>query len=249
MSERAAVELRVCEMGRRLRRPVSQGRTHGHSEIEGGERKTDLSAPSAKSADFGRDDDADVSVALPDRRVDACEDQLDRLGQISLLLMTGTGKHLRRIRWWIAVMVAGLLLSGVTAFPLQVEVAWLHRMLASSALAEHVGLLAWIARVDAGLTATYAAYPFVAYGTDWLAFAHVAIAAAFLGPWMDPVRNKWVFMWGLLACAGVIPLALIAGPVRGIPLGWRMVDCSFGVVGCVPMLMCLREVRRLSQGN
>jgi len=35
-------------------------------------------------------------------------------------------------------------------------------------------------------------YPFIAYGTDWLAFAHFVIAIAFIGPWRDPVRNVWV---------------------------------------------------------
>ena len=48
--------------------------------------------------------------------------------------------------------------------------------------------------------------------------------------------------FGLIACAGVIPLALIAGPVRGIPVYWRLIDCSFGIVGCVPLLICRRAV-------
>jgi len=49
------------------------------------------------------------------------------------------------------------------------------------------------------------------------------------------VRNKWVITFGLIACAGVIPLALIAGQVRGIPFAWRLIDCSFGVVGGIPL--------------
>jgi hypothetical protein len=40
----------------------------------------------------------------------------------------------------------------------------------------------------------------------------------FIGPYLDPVRNKWVVTFGLIACAGVIPLALIADHIRGIPL-------------------------------
>jgi hypothetical protein len=51
----------------------------------------------------------------------------------------------------------------------------------------------------------------------------------------------------MIACAGVIPLALIAGAVRGIPWGWRMIDCSFGVFGVLPLLRCrwlIRQVER-----
>jgi hypothetical protein len=88
---------------------------------------------------------------------------------------------------------------------------------------------------------------FLAYGTDWLAFAHLVIAVAFIGPLRDPVRNKWVLTFGVIACAGVVPLALIAGCVRGIPFYWRLIDCSFGVFGVVPLLICLSYVRRLER--
>jgi hypothetical protein len=66
----------------------------------------------------------------------------------------------------------------------------------------------------------------------------LVIAIAFIGPYIDPVRNKWVITFGLIACGGVISLALIAGHVRGIPLGWRFIDCSFGIFGAVPLVLC-----------
>jgi hypothetical protein len=110
------------------------------------------------------------------------------------------------------------------------------------AIAQSTGLLQWIERVNDALRDTNALYPFLAYGTDWLAFAHLAIAVAFIGPYIDPVRNKWVITFGLIACAGVIPLALIAGHFRGIPLPWRLIDCSFGVFGAVPLLNCRRSI-------
>jgi hypothetical protein len=56
-----------------------------------------------------------------------------------------------------------------------------------------------------------------------------------------------VFVFGVIACAGVLPLALIAGPIRGIPLYWRLIDCSFGIVGVVPLLVCLGYVRQLER--
>jgi hypothetical protein len=61
------------------------------------------------------------------------------------------------------------------------------------------------------------------------------------------VRNKWVFTFGVLACVGVIPLALIAGQVRGIPFYWRLIDMSFGVFGALPLLLCLGYVRRMER--
>jgi hypothetical protein len=160
--------------------------------------------------------------------------------------------HLRRIRFLLALFIAGLILSGITAFPLQTEIGWLVGLAHADALrrvTEFTGLGPWIERVNEGVRATNAQYPFLAYGTDWLAFAHLAIAVAFIGPFIDPVRNKWVITFGLIACAGVVPLALIAGPVRGIPFGWRLIDCSFGVVGSVPLLICRRSILALERGE
>ena len=101
-------------------------------------------------------------------------------------------------------------------------------------------------RVRDALIATNAQYPFLAYGTDWLAFAHLVIAVAFLGPLRDPVRNIWVIQWGVIACVGVIPLALIAGPIRGLPLGWTLIDLSF-VVAVIPLAIAWRLTRRLER--
>jgi hypothetical protein len=111
------------------------------------------------------------------------------------------------------------------------------------------GLDHWFLAVRDGLRATYAKYPWVAYATDWLAFAHLVLAVFFVGPWRDPVRNVWVIKAGLVACVLVLPLALFVGPLRGIPLGWRLIDCSFGVLGAIPLCYCLRLTRRLQQSG
>ena len=156
--------------------------------------------------------------------------------------------YLRRIRVWLAVFIAGLILTGITAFPLESELHWVVSVLHTNVfrpIATGTHLLPWIERVSNALAATNAAYPFLAYGTDWLAFAHLVIAAAFIGPFVDPVRNKWVITFGIIACAGVIPLATIAGHVRGIPPGWRFVDSMFGIVGAIPLLICRRFIRAL----
>ena len=39
------------------------------------------------------------------------------------------------------------------------------------------------------------------YGFDWLAFAHLLIAIAFLGPLKDPIKNEWIIRWGMIASA------------------------------------------------
>jgi hypothetical protein len=147
--------------------------------------------------------------------------------------------QLRKIRFWLTLFMIGLVLSGVTAFPLQTELHWMLSLLQTPAvqpIAEATHLLPWIARVHQGLSETNARYPFLAYGTDWLAFAHLVLAVLFLGPYRDPVRNKWIITFGLIACAGVIPLALIAGHLRGIPIPWRLIDCSFGIFGAIPLM-------------
>lgn len=159
---------------------------------------------------------------------------------------------LRRIRIALSLFIAGLVLSGVTAFPLLHELEW---MTAARGLAEvHPGEVAggfdrWILTVRDGLRDIHSKYPWMAYGTDWLAFAHLVIAVFFIGPWMDPVRNVWVLRAGVIACVGVIPLALICGEVRQIPLGWRLIDGSFGVLGVIPLLYCLRLVRSMESAG
>lgn len=151
--------------------------------------------------------------------------------------------RLRRIRFWLAVFIVGLVLSGVTAFPLTWELGLLVRWFGSGdgALAQ------WLRTVHTGLVETDKHYPFLAYGTDWLAFAHLVIAVAFIGPWRDPVKNIWVIEFGLIACAMVLPLALVAGPVRGIPFGWRLIDCAFGVFGAIPLWLIRREIQQFEQ--
>ena len=156
----------------------------------------------------------------------------------------------RRIRRWLVCFVVALVLSGLTAFPLETETRWLYEIVSSPRLPFAVhwpALVGWVRLVREAVADTYARYPFVAYGTDWLAFAHLVIATAFWGPIKDPVRNRWVVDWAMLACVGVVPLALICGEVRGIPWFWRAVDMSFGVFGIVPLLIVRRDIRELER--
>lgn len=154
--------------------------------------------------------------------------------------------HLTKYRLVLIAFMFGLVVSGVTAFPLASEMQLLTTCFGvdpSFAPEHYRGIHFWLATVNRGLRETYVAYPWVAYGTDWLAFAHIAIAVYFIGPLIDPLKNEWVIYAGLIGCVLVLPLALICGPLRGIPLYWRLIDCSFGVFGAVPLLYCLRLTR------
>jgi hypothetical protein len=144
--------------------------------------------------------------------------------------------------------VLALVLSGLTAFPLQRELdaVCALRGLDRAAPADATnGFDRWILTVRDGLRDSYTRHPWLAYGTDWLAFAHIAIAVFFMGALVDPVRNVWVLQAGIIACVLVVPLALICGEVRRIPFGWRLIDCSFGVFGSMPLYYCLKLARTL----
>jgi hypothetical protein len=152
-----------------------------------------------------------------------------------------------RVKWLLWFFVVALVLSGITAFPLKWEVDILQDTIGRGSLMENLwpALANWISHVHQGITETHQKYPFLFYGTDWLAFAHLVIAAAFWGPLRDPVKNIWVIEFGMVACVMVIPLALICGPIRGIPFFWRLFDCAFGIFGIIPLWIARTYMRRI----
>jgi len=148
----------------------------------------------------------------------------------------------KTIRTWIILFIIGLVLSGITAFPIETQLAFGMDYLGFlPATLQH-----FLQYIYEAVSTTNVHYPQLAYGTDWLAFAHLVIAVGFIGPLIDPVKNIWVIQFGMIACAMVIPLALIAGPIRDIPWWWRMVDCSFGVLGIIPLYLCYRNIKKLA---
>ncbi|HEY2643920.1 MAG TPA: hypothetical protein VGI56_09230 [Galbitalea sp.] len=157
---------------------------------------------------------------------------------------------LTKVRIWIAIFIICLVGAGLTAFPLEAELGFATSVLHTTWLPANVllpGFVSWIDLVDHAVVATTNNYPFIFYGTDWLAFAHIVIAIAFIGPFRDPVRNIWIIQWGMIACVLVVPLAAIAGPIRGIPWGWELIDMSFGVIGIIPLIIVYRLIRRLER--
>ena len=154
---------------------------------------------------------------------------------------------LRRIRLLLWFFIFGLVVSGATAIPLETELKWFTHLIAGKTDGQQSGLTEWLVKVRDGLVETNARYPFIAYGTDWLAFGHFMIAIAFIGALRDPVKNIWIVEFGMIACVLVVPFALIMGSVRGIPFAWRLIDCSFGVVGIIPLWICRRLIRQLPE--
>jgi hypothetical protein len=157
----------------------------------------------------------------------------------------------RRIKALTWLFICGLVLGGATAIPLPAELDWLVELTGAAHFVEapvSTGAptwALWLMRVQGALHEADLRFPFVFYGADWLAFGHFAIAIAFAGALRDPVRNRWLFSFGIIACALVIPYAFVFGGVRGIPLWWRLIDCSFGVFGIMPVWLCRRWVNEL----
>jgi hypothetical protein len=155
---------------------------------------------------------------------------------------------LRRIRTLIWFFIIGLVLSGVTAIPLQWEVDLLAQLFGAVNRPDSQ-MMVWLLKVRDALHDTGATHPFLFYGTDWLAFGHIIIALVFVGALRDPVRNVWLFDFGLIACVLVIPWAFVFGALRGIPFFWRLIDCSFGVFGFVPLWYARKWVRQIEKGR
>lgn len=151
----------------------------------------------------------------------------------------------RSIKRLLGFFIAGLVLSGLTALPLEWQLSMANKVIQDN-MTDH-SLNFWIERVYTGVRETNERYPFISYGTDWLAFAHIMIAVAFIGPWRDPVRNSWVIEFGLVSCVCIFPFAFIAGAVRDIPLYWRLVDCSFGLFGGLLLWMCYTKIKKLEK--
>ena len=146
----------------------------------------------------------------------------------------------KKVRTALIFFIVILFLSGLTAIPLETELDFLCRVFP---LGTRLG--DWLDTVYRGVADTNDKYPFLSYGYDWLAFAHFAFAILFIGPLRDPVKNKWIIEFGIIACILIIPFALIAGHFRDIPFWWRLIDCSFGILGILPLYYVLNQILKL----
>jgi len=146
----------------------------------------------------------------------------------------------KQIKILILGYVTALVISGATAMIVPEGIASLDRMIPST----WTIIYQWVHFVH---TQIQASPKFLLYGYDWLAFAHYVIAISFYGVWKDPIRNKWVIEWAMIASLLIFPLAFVMGFLRGIPFWWQLIDCSFGVVSLIPLIMIHRRIKVLEK--
>ncbi len=158
------------------------------------------------------------------------------------MLMSEKTRKEKKIRMLLSLFVLALILSGITAFPIVWELKVMNGL--QRRLPEEMS--AWLSKVSEAVFQTDQRFPMIAYGTDWLAFAHIIIALFFYAPWKDPLKYRLIIDIGILACLLVFPLAFICGAIRGIPFFWRLIDCSFGFTGLLLLLYIRSIVLQLS---
>lgn len=151
----------------------------------------------------------------------------------------------RKIKVVIIITIAGLILNGISAVPLQREL----NILLSNPDKLPKFLRDWWTYVNKGVVDTNNNYPFMRYGFDWLAFAHLLIAIAFIGPLNDPIKNQWVVRWGMIASALSIVMALVWERMRAIPLWWSCIDAFIAMVAFFILLICNKWINELKQAT
>jgi hypothetical protein len=151
-------------------------------------------------------------------------------------------KEKKIIKNWLKFFIVSLFMSGLTAIPVERELTYVIAHFPFDGT-----IKGWLEQVLIGIQRTGKDFPFLFYGYDWLAFAHFVLAILFIGPLRNPVKNKWVIEFGIIACILIIPFALIAGYFREMPFWWRLIDCSFGVIGLIPLISCLNNIKKLEK--
>lgn len=145
---------------------------------------------------------------------------------------------IKSIRRLVLLFMFALFFSGLTAIPIDAELRFVLRFFPQETV-----FRSWLQNILQWYQQAEATSPVLFYGYDWLAFAHFLLAYLFWGVYQDPVKNTWVIQFGFAACVLVIPFAFVAGHFRGIPIGWRLIDCSFGVFGFAVLYLIDRKTK------
>lgn len=147
-------------------------------------------------------------------------------------------ERLKLVKRLLLFFIVCLFISGLTAIPVEWQLSFLLENFPPDG-----DIYYWLNHVLLSYIEVQKKAPFLLYGYDWLAFAHFVLAILFVGAYKNPVRNIWVIQFGMIASALVLPFAFIAGHFRGIPFGWRLIDCSFGVVGFAVLWICYKQLK------
>ena len=155
----------------------------------------------------------------------------------------------KRIKLLASFFILALVISGISAIPLVFEISILVKLFGEGTIFANLwpAMSDWITYLYEGIIFISKEFPFAFYGTDWLAFGHIVIAISFIGVLKDPVKNIWIIEYAMIACLLVIPMALIFGPIRNIPVFWIIIDCSFGVVGLIPLWFLRKDIKTLER--
>ena len=158
---------------------------------------------------------------------------------------------LRTIRIIISFYAVVLIVSGLTAIPLRLELSVMNSFLGEGTFIDSSfpSFSAWISLINSAIEYISEEYPFLAYGYDWMAFGHFVIAIAFIGAVVDPVNRIWVVEFGIIACILVIPYGFIMGYFRGIPIFWSFIDSLFGIFGVIPLLVARTMILRIDNNS
>lgn len=154
---------------------------------------------------------------------------------------------LRKIRFILILFFLGILFGLHTVVFVEIETAFFVKHLGRDTLTgEKLPMVsAWIEQLHYDITESYKAYPVMAYCMDWLSYACVVFALFIIGAINDPVRNIWIIQVYMIACILAALLPFAAGPLRGIPVFWRCIDCSFGIIGFILLFYAYRLTRQL----
>ncbi len=146
----------------------------------------------------------------------------------------------KKVKRMVLFFIVALIISGCTAIPLEEQLNVIIPFTTNIKI-----IYLWLLQVQEGIVETKKNLPFLFYGYDWLAFAHFLFGFLFIGVYKNPVKNKWIIEFGLIACILIIPFALCFGYIRGIPFWWRLIDCSFGVFGFITLQYCYTKIKLL----
>jgi hypothetical protein len=156
---------------------------------------------------------------------------------------------LKRIRIFLIIFALGLIFALHTVVVVQPETGLFVRYLGHGTFMDSVlpFVSDWVEHLHLAISDTYQKYPVIAYCMDWLSFACVVFVIFIYGAIKDPVRNVWIVQVFLAACALACLLPFIAGPFRGIPIFWRMIDGSFGFLGFFWLWIPYRWIKEISK--
>jgi hypothetical protein len=158
---------------------------------------------------------------------------------------------LTHVRIWLVLFATALIGSGATAIFPREGLRLLSPLFSQGSAFQAVwpAMAEWLSLVHRAIEQTYASYPFLAYGYDWLAFGHFIISIPFLMALRNPLQHAWVITYGICACLAVLPFSIVFGAIRGIPLFWRGVDTMFGIGGLIVLLVLRQQLRALESSN